>query len=69
MTAVPIPIKNCSVLEKLQFYDNLIAEGDMDDEQLRTIRSRIYKIDTYFKPFEAIALKVQILRCIKELLL
>lgn len=64
---LPSPPRGSSVKEKIDFYDKLIADG-LDAEQLKVVRNRLYKIDTYFQDAEVIIKKDTILQCIKDIL-
>ncbi len=65
---LPSPKKESSVKEKLDFYNNLIEEG-LDIEELKIVRQRIYKIDTYFQSLEVIMQKINMLQCLKEMIM
>lgn len=68
MNKVAFPRRNTSQLEKLKFYDDMMAHDDLSPYELHVIRNRIYRIDTYFESTEAIALKGILLQCIEDLL-
>ena len=50
-------------IKKLRQYDKLIEEG-LDKEELKKVRNKIYRVDTYFDT-EATVLKLELLECIK----
>ena len=60
------PPRNSSALEKLKFYDQLIADG-LNDEEIKVVRRRIYNINTDFDT-QASALKNELLICINDFL-
>lgn len=60
------PPKNSSALEKLKFYDQLIADG-LNDEEIKVVRRRINNINTDFDT-QASALKNELLVCINDFL-
>ncbi len=64
---LPSPKKGSSVKEKLDFYNNLIEEG-LDIEELKVVRQRLYKIDTYFQSVEIITQRINMLECLKEMI-
>lgn len=53
-------------MKKLKQYDKLIEKG-LDKEELKKIRNKIYRVDTYFDTKAAI-LKLEMLECIKDFL-
>ena len=55
-----------NAIEKLKQYDRIIEEG-LNAEELKKIRNKIYRIDTYFDT-EAAILKLELLECIKSFL-
>nr|DAP07839.1 MAG TPA: RNA polymerase sigma factor [Caudoviricetes sp.] len=55
-----------TALEKLKMYDEQIAQG-CSVEELKKIRQKIYKVDTYFDN-EAYCEKELLLQCIKEII-
>lgn len=55
-----------NAIEKLKQYDRMIEEG-LNAEELKKIRNKIYKVDTYFDK-EAAILKLELLECIKDFL-
>lgn len=55
-----------NTIQKLKQYDKLIEEG-LDKEELKKVRNKIYKLDTYFDK-EAAILKLELLECIKDFL-
>lgn len=66
MVNIPSPHRGATNCEKLDFYNHLIEEG-LDVEELKIVRKRIYKINTYFDTPATIK-KGIILECIKEIL-
>ncbi len=66
-TKLPSPKRGATPKEKLDFYNNLIEEG-LDVEQLKVVRQRVYKIDTYFQDSEVIRDKIFILQCLNEMI-
>lgn len=65
-TEVKKPPRNSSALEKLKFYDQLIADG-LNDEEIKVVRRRISNINTDFDT-QASALKNELLVCINDFL-
>lgn len=63
---LPSPPKGATNCEKLDFYNHLIEEG-LDVEELKIVRKRIYKIDTYFD-IDAAMKKAMILQCLKDII-
>ena len=63
---VKTPPRNSNSLEKLKFYDQMIADG-LNEEELKVVRRRIYNINTDFDT-EASALKNTLLVCIRDFL-
>lgn len=66
-TKLPSPKRGASVKEKLDFYNKLIEDG-LDVNQLKVIRQRLYKVDTYFQDSEVIIKKITMLQCLKEII-
>ena len=62
------PKKGASIKEKLDFYDHLMQEGDLTLDQLKVLRQRLYKIDTYFQDTEVVMNKITLLDCVNELI-
>ncbi len=62
------PKKGASIKEKLDFYDHLMEQGDLTLKQLKVLRQRLYKIDTYFQDCEIIIQKGVLLECVNELI-
>ena len=60
------PKKGASIKEKLDFYDHLMQEGDLTLDQLKVLRQRLYKIDTYFQDTEVVMNKITLLDCVNE---
>ena len=63
---VKTPPRNSNSLEKLKFYDQMIADG-LNEEELKVVRRIIYNINTDFDT-EASALKNTLLVCIRDFL-
>lgn len=55
-----------NAIEKLKQYEMMIEEG-LDKEELKKVRNKIYRVDTYFDK-EAAILKLELLECIKDFL-
>lgn len=66
-TKLPSPKRGASAKEKLDFYNNLIEEG-LDVEQLKVVRQRLYKVDTYFQDSNVIMQKVTMLQCLNDMI-
>lgn len=66
-TKLPSPKRGAYAKEKLDFYNNLIEEG-LDVEQLKIVRQRIYKIDTYFQDSEVIIKRINMLQCLNDMI-
>lgn len=64
---VPSPKRGTSILEKIEFYHNLIDEG-LDVEELKVVRNRIYKLKHDDNSGDEYLAIYQILECIKEFL-
>ncbi len=64
---IPSPKRGASVKEKLDFYNKLIEDG-LDIDQLKVVRQRLYKVDTYFQDSEVIMQKITILQCLNEMI-
>ncbi|MCM1130119.1 MAG: hypothetical protein NC310_00450 [Roseburia sp.] len=64
---VPTPKRGTSILEKIEFYHNLIDEG-LDVEELKVVRNRIYKLKHDDNSGDEDFAINHILECIKEFL-
>lgn len=64
---VPFPERGCTSYEKAVFYEDLVFNKNLDINQLKIVRQRLYKLETYFD-LEAFLTKLFILESIKELI-